>query len=161
MELLGTHKHPVDLTSPVGLGAVPYNKNGSLDVFAKQSQEGGHPRGSNVFPGMEGKVKSYPLSAGRDRKGGDCGHLAMPSAYLVQDRGLAPWRPGAPDQWGQQETAFVYEGDSGIQGPGFFLRAGQVAFIQFRMAFSSRSRASLSGFCGDHPIERSSRGRYL
>jgi hypothetical protein len=31
--------------------------------------------------------------------------------------------------------------------------------IQCRMAFSSRSRARRSGFCGVQPIERRSRGR--
>lgn len=161
MHFLGTHKHLVDQSGPMGLRSVPYNKKWSLDMSADCTQEGNHPRGRDVLSCMKGKVKSYPLAVGRNRQRRNDRHFAMPPAHLVQDRCFAARRPSTLDQRGQHEAAFVYEDDGGIQCAGFFLMRGQVAFIQWRIAFSSRSRASRSGFCGDQPIARKSRGRYL
>lgn len=160
MHFLGARKHQVDQAGPMGLGAIPHNKNAPLDMLAESTQKRNDTRGGNILARMEREVKSYPFKARRNRQRGNGRHFAMPPAYLVQDRGFTPWRPGTPYKRSQQEAAFVYKDDGGVQRPGFFLMRGQSAFIQWRIAFSSLSRASRSGFCGDQPIARKSRGRY-
>ena len=61
--------------------------------------------------------------------------------------------PGSADQRRQQEAALVDKDDVGLQSAGFFKMSGHSTRTQRRMAFSSRSRARRSGFCGLHPME--------
>lgn len=160
MDLAAAREHVIHQVCFMCHRPVPNNNQRLLNLPAEGTQKRGHPRSGDVFTGMEGKVKSYPLTPRRNRNSSDGGNLAMAPAYLVQDGRFAAWSPGALDQRRQEQAAFVNEGDGGVQCAGFFLMSGQVTFSQRRMAFSSRSRASLSGFCGDHPIERKSLGRY-
>ena len=143
----------------MGEGAVPYDEDGLLHLSAKGPQKAGHARGRDVPLGMETKVKSYPLAVWRHRQGRDGGNLPMASAHLVEQWRLSARGPSAPNQRREQEPAFVDKCDIGVQSAGFFLMRGHSTLIQCRMAFSSRSRARRSGFCGLQPIERRSLGR--
>jgi hypothetical protein len=106
---------------------------------------------------VEGKVKSYPHTAGRYGERSYSRNLFMPAPLLNEYRGLAAWRPSPPDQRSHHKPALVDKGDVGVQFAGFFLIRGQSTLIHRWTVASSRSRACLSGFCGLHPIERSTR----
>ena len=142
----------------VGLRAVPNDEKRLLELTAQAPQEPHHPACREVGVGEQGKVKSYPLPARRDRDGRNGGNLLMPSPAVEKNRRSAARSPRPTDQRSHQKAAFVYEYDVGVQSAGFFLRHDQSSLIHFCTAFSSRSRARFSGFCGVHPNERNSRG---
>jgi hypothetical protein len=60
---------------------------------------------------------------------------------MLQDRCLPARRPGADFMWPGAESAFIDQNDGSAFFLGFFLSAGQVAFLHSAMAASLRSRA--------------------
>ena len=153
MELGRAHKHMVNRGGTVGLRPIPYNEEGFLHLAAEGAEKRHYSFCINVFSGIERKVKSYPLTPWRDRQCCDSRNFAMSPTNLMEDGRLSAGSPSAPYQGREQEPAFVYESDGSFQCAGFFLMWGHSTFIQRRMAFSSRSRASRSGFCGVQPRE--------
>ena len=121
MEPGGSIEHSAHQLGTMGKGPVPDDKEGLLKLATQEPQEAGHARGRDVFLGMETKVKSYPLAAGRHRKSRNGGDLAMVSAYLVQKRCPAARSPGASNQRSKQKAAFVDERNIRVQPARFFL----------------------------------------
>lgn len=164
---VGRKELPVELPPPLeetrdhlgamGIGAIPHDDERLLDLSAEVLQEPNHPRCRNVGICVEGKVKSYPHPAGRYGKRSYSRNLLMPAPLLNEYRGLPAWRPSPPDQRSHHKPALVDKNDVGVQFAGFFLIRGQSTLIHRWTATSSRSLACRSGFCGLHPIERSSR----
>jgi len=155
----GSGKYAIDDFGAMGEGSVPDYEQGLLHLAAELPQKAGHAHGSDVLACMERKIKSYPLASWRNREGRDGRDLAVSPSDLAQNWRSAAGCPGASDQRRQEKAALVDERNVGVQASGFFLMCGQSTLIQCRMAFSSRSRARRSGFCGVQPIERRSRGR--
>ncbi len=149
-------EEPGDDLRSVGLRAIPHDEQRLLELSSQVPQEPHHPLGREVRVREQGKVKSYPFPTSRDRECRDCGNLLVPSATVQKDRRPAARSPRPADQWSHQKSALVDEDNIGVQAAGFFLMRGQSCRIHFWTAFSSRSRARFSGFCGLHPIERSS-----
>ena len=90
----------VDHNSAMCKRPVPDNEKMPLNLASEKAEEGKTPWGGDVFPCIEGKVKSYPLAERRDGQGSDCGDLSMPPSYLMQDGGLPLRRPCAANQRG-------------------------------------------------------------
>lgn len=153
MNPLGSFKESGDALGPMRLGAVPDDDERLLQLAHKSAQKAHDPVGRDVGLGIHGKVKSYPLPVRREGQCGDHRDLPMATSLVIEDGGLATRRPGPADQRGQQEAALIDKDDVGLQSAGFFLISGQSTRTQRRMAFSSRSRARRSGFCGLHPME--------
>ena len=149
-------EEPVDDLCSVGLRTIPHDEQRLLKLSAQVPQELHRPAGREVRVREQGKVKSYPPPAWRDGKRRDGGDLLVPSSAVQEDRRLAARSPRPADQGSHQKAALVDKDDVGVQAEGFFLMRGQSTLIHFWTAFSSRSRARFSGFCGLQPIERSS-----
>ena len=158
MQLAAALEEPVDDLGSVGQRAIPNDEKRLLKLRAQASQEPDHSAGREVGVGKEGKVKSYPRPVRRDRERRDGGDLLVPSSTVQKNRRLASRSPRPADQRSHKKATLVDENDIGVQAPGFFLRRGQSSLIHFCTAFSSRSRARFSGFCGLQPNERNSRG---
>ena len=136
---------------------VPDQDKGTAQMARERSKERDQPRGGDVLVGAQREVQPRALAAGRQGQGGDERHLFASPAPLIEDRGLATWRPTAPHDRGQQQAALVDEYQRGVQAPRFFLRRGQSTLTHRWIAASSRSRARRSGFCGLQPRVRSTR----
>lgn len=158
MQLAIALEEPGNDLGPVGLRTVPDDEQRFLELRAQAPQEPHHSACREVGVGQQGKVKSYPLPARRDRERRDGGDLLVPSPAVEKNRRLATRSPCPADQRSHQEAALVEKSNVGIQAAGFFLMRDQSSLIHFCTAFSSRSRARFSGFCGVHPSERNSRG---
>src|SRR5882672_1090879 len=70
----------------------------------------------------------------------------IPVEVELDDRGLAPLRPGAHPGGPFADAGLVDEDDQAAFALGFFLSRGQVRRFQWRTASSSRSMARRSGF---------------
>lgn len=91
------------------------------------------------------KVQTHSAAPGCDRDSGDDGDTVSAIAML-DERGLAPGRPGLPEGRNQQESRLVDENEVGTQPRSVFFRRGQSLRFQRSIASSSRSRARRSGF---------------
>jgi len=150
---VGSLEKPGDALGAMRLGPIPHDDERLLKLAHEATQEAQDPRGRDVGLGIHGKVKSYPLPVRRKGQCGNHRNLPMATPLVIEDGSLATRRPCPADQRGQQEAALVDKDDVGLQSAGFFLISGQSTRTQRRMAFSSRSRARRSGFCGLHPME--------
>jgi hypothetical protein len=72
-------------------------------------------------------AKSHLPPARRNGEGGDHGDFLPGSGALVEDRGLADRRPGAPHRGDQHEAGFVDEDDVGTQPRSVFFNPRPVA----------------------------------
>jgi len=106
---------------------------------------------------MEPEVEMDFLLIWGETQGRNGRDLFITSGALVEDRGFSSRGPGATYQRSHQETAFVNKHQIRIQAEGFFLMRGHCFLSQVFIAFSFRSRARLSGFCGLQPSEPRSR----
>ena len=151
-------EEPIDDFGSMGQRAVPNDDQRFLKLRGQAPQEPHHPGARKVGVREQGKVKPYPPSLSRDCERRDGRNFLVPSPAMQKDRCLASWSPCPTKQGCHHEAALVDEDDVSIQTAGFFLMRDQSSLIHFCTAFSSRSRARFSGFCGVHPNERSSRG---
>jgi len=145
----------VDDLGPMGHGAVADDDERLLELHAEVPQKLNHAASREVGVGEQGKVKSDSLSVRRDCQRRDGRDFLVPSSAVKKNRRFATRSPRPTDQWSHQKAALVDEDDVGLQETGFFLMRDQSSRIHFCTAFSSRSRARFSGFCGVHPMERS------
>ena len=153
MDPIGSLEEAGNALGSMRLGAIPDDEERLLELAHEATQKPQDPSSRDIGLRIHGKVKSYPLPS---RRGGQCSNhrdFPMATPLMVEDGGLTTWCPGPADQGGQQEAALVDKDDVGLQSAGFFLISGHSTRTQRRMAFSSRSRARRSGFCGLHPIE--------
>jgi len=157
LQLAVALEEPVDDFCFMGPRAVPNDEQRLLELRAQIAQELNHPAGCEVGVREQGKVKSYPHPARRDCNRRDGGDLLVPSSTVQKNRRPPARSPRPADQGCHHEAALVDKDDIGVQAAGFFLMRGQSSLIHFCTAFSSRSRARFSGFCGLQPIERSNR----
>jgi hypothetical protein len=157
MNSIGSPEKPGDALSPMCLGPIPHDDERLLKLAHEATQEAQDSIGRDVGLGIHGKVKSYPLPVRWKGQRSNHRDLPMAAPLVIEDGGLTTRRPGPSDQRSQKEAALVNEDDVGLQSAGFFLMSGQSTRTQRRMAFSSRSRARRSGFCGLHPMECRSR----
>lgn len=95
---------------------------------------------------VHGEEQPHPAASRGDGQSCYNRDFFVGPADLLEDGGLAHGRPGATDDGGHHETAFIDKNDVGVQAERFFLRSGQSVLTQRRMARSSRSRAWRSGF---------------
>jgi len=77
-----------------------------------------------------------------------CHRDGLPIEVVLQDRGLASWRPGAAAMRSLTQPAFVDEDNGAALFLGFFLMAGQVFRFHSAIASSFRSSARPTGRCG-------------
>ena len=105
--------------------------------------------------GLEEEPTAAPIPA----KGQGPGHRkAFPVApRVLQERGLAARRPGAPDYRVLRDAAFVLEDEPGALPPGVFFSWGQRRCFHSAIAASLRSRARRPGRCSDQPSARNTR----
>lgn len=143
----------------VDVEIVPDEDDVSTEMAEEVPQEEDHPFGVDIQIGGQGKVKSDPVTPGRDRDDCDDRYLLPVASSLVEDWRLSARCPGSTDQRRQKQPAFVEENEVGVQPPGVFFIRGQSFLTHRRMASSSRSRARRSGFCGLQPRERRRRLR--
>ena len=153
MNSLGSFEESGDALGPMSLGAIPYDDKGLLELAQKPAQKAHNSRSRDVGLRVHGKVKSYPLPVRRAGQRGNHRDLPVATALVIENGGLATWRPSPADQRGQQEAALVDKDDVGLQSAGFFLMSGQSTRTQRRTAFASCSRARRSGFWELHPME--------
>lgn len=156
---LGAGKMSIHELGAVGVGAIPDHEQRLLDLPAEVTEEGSNFDGRDIGIGIEGKIKSYALPAGRHGQSRDDGYLPMGSPGSPKDWGVPAQCPGAPDYGCHHEAALVDKDDVRFQSAGFFLSCGQSSTTQRRIALSLRSRARASGFCGLKPRPRSRRPR--
>src|SRR5260370_11857492 len=93
----------------------------SWDLPKEIAQEEDDLELGNVLP-MEVQVESQVLSSEADSHGGDSRDPVVAVAML-DDGGLGPRRPSAPEGGGHEKTALVQEGPVRPQPLGFFLIA--------------------------------------
>lgn len=157
MEFAAALEKSVDIFGAVSKQSIPKDEQRSLELGSEFFEKPYDLRAGNIGIGVEGKVKSHPLADRGESQGGDHGNLLVRAGLLIEDGGLTSRRPSASEQRSHQDAAFVNKNEMGFQLMGFFLMRGHSFFIQSWMAFSSRSRARLSGLWGLHPRERSRR----
>jgi len=148
----------LDRLASVSEKAIPEDQHRPLDLETQRLEEAEEERSRDVRVRVERKVKSYPLIAWRQSERRDGRHFPMTAGLLIEQRGLAAWRPSPPNERRHHEAGLVDKDQVSVQIAGFFLSRGQSTLTQRRIASSSRSRAMRSGFWGLHPIERSNRG---
>lgn len=159
VQSFGASEVAIHQLGPMGVGTIPNHEQRLLDLPAEVAEEGSNSQSGDVGIGIEGKVKSYPLPAGRHGQSCNDGHLPMGSPGSPEDRGAPAQGPGASDHGCHHEAALVDKDDVRFQSAGFFLSSGQSTATQRRIALSLRSRARASGFCGLKPRPRSRRPR--
>ena len=120
---------------------------------AKVLQEGKHPAGIDIGLGMKPEKQIDVVAAGGDNQGGDRGNFPIGVGPMVEERSLAPRRPGPPHQRHHQKPALIEKNESGSYPRGVFFTFGQTLLIQVRIASSSRSMARRCGFWGLQPRE--------
>jgi len=84
------------------------------------------------------KIEVPESDSGNHRK-------AFPTESLLDDWGLAAWRPRAHPVRARTQAAFVEEDDGASFACGFFLRRGQRSRFQCAIFGSSRSKARREG----------------
>ena len=136
---------------PVGQEPVPYQDRRTLNMSAEMPEEGADRMGVNIGLGMKTEEQLDMVAAGRDDQGGDHGNFPIGIGPVMEERRLAPRRPGPPHQGHHQEAALVEKDQSGAYARGVFFTRGQSALIHDRIASSSRSTARRCGFWGLQP----------
>ena len=133
--------HPV---APVRAQPVPDQHHPLAGVEAPELVQD-RDEGVGVVAGLL-QVKAQPGrgAVGPIAQGGRHGGLLPPEA-VAQDRGVAPWRPGAAHRWDQRDGRFVDKDDPGRFCGGPFLIRGHSWATQRAIASSSRSLARRSG----------------
>lgn len=138
---------------PVGQETVPEDKSVGFDLTAKLVQKGPHMTGIEVRVWEKTEEKVYAISFRRHEQCRYGRNLLVGARSMRQNRRIPSRRPTLPDQGRHQQTAFVYEDDSGSEPCGFFLMRGHCSFIQRLISLSSRSLACRLGFWGVQPRE--------
>lgn len=139
------------VTRPMAGEVIPKDDQGQGQMAQQLAQKVDKQRSSDIFVGMQTKVKGNPVPRGIHTERSEYRNLLVRSSPLPQDGSLSAGSPAAADQRGHQQAALVEEDQKSLQSPGFFLMRGQSRRIQLRMAPSSRSRARRCGFWGLQP----------
>jgi len=144
-----------DRVSLVNGSVVPHEDDWPSKM-PKQVPEKGADLGVLDVLVVEGVVQAETSAAWAHRDRGDDRDSIAPLP-VVEQRRLAPRRPGLAHTRDQEEARLVGEGEVSTQPRGFFLMRGHSCFFQRSIASSFRSRARRSGFWCVKPRAWSSR----
>lgn len=133
------------------VAAIPDDRRGRADQPRQVPKKGAHANGVEARIGRETKQTADAVPTGRNHQGRDDRDFLSRPAALVQDRRLAPRRPRAADERGNQHARLINEDQRGLAARGVFFTTGQRAFTHWAMAASSRSIARRAGCCGLQP----------
>ena len=95
-------------------------------------------------------VEAQVMPPRAHRNSGNDGDLVAPSLAMAKNGSLALRSPGSDHVGDQEEARFIGKDDVRTQPRSVFFIRGQSFRFQRGMAFSSRSSARRSGFCGLH-----------
>jgi len=157
VQMIGTFHKVSRAFGAVGVEAIPEQYAGPLQFEAQVAQEANDLSGADLSLRVKAKVKSHSVSAGGHAQTSQGRYLFQTTPALDQHRRPSPGLPTAAHQRPHQQAAFIEENQPGVQPVRFFLRAGQVCLIHFRISSSSRSTARRAGFWGLQPSEWSKR----
>lgn len=144
-----------DRVSLVNGPVVPHEDNRPSEM-AKQVPEKGTDLGVPDVLGVQGVVQPETPAVRAYRDRGDDRDSIAPLP-VVEQRRLAPQRPGLAHTRDQEEARLIDEDEVSTQPRGFFLMRGHSCFFQRSIASSFRSRARRSGFWCVKPRAWSSR----
>ena len=144
-----------DRVSLVNGSIVPHEDN-RPSKMAKQVPEKGADLGVPDVLGVQGVVQAETSATRAHRDRGDDRDAIAPLP-VVEQRRVAPQRPGLAHTRDQEETRLIDEDEVSTQPRGFFLMRGHSCFFQCSIASSLRSRARRSGFWCVKPRAWSSR----
>ena len=153
---LGREEH-LDNAGAVRLQPIPDQDPGRAELTVELAEERADGDGVEIGMWMESEIKLHSIARGRHTEGGNDRDLLVRPSPLLEDGRDAARMPGPSYQRRHQKARLVDEDEIGAQARGVFFTRGQSVLAHCLMAASSRSTARRVGFCGLHPMPRSSR----
>lgn len=133
----------------MNVAVVPHDDDRTAEMPQQIAEKRTGVRRAEILA-MQLEIESVVAAAGAQREPGDDRNAIM-FLPVVQDRRLAPGRPGAAHGRDQEEARLVDENEVGTQPRGVFFTRGHSRAFHSAIAASSRWSARRSGFCGVQP----------
>lgn len=147
----------LDDAGTVCLQPIPDQDPWRVQLTVELAEERADGDGVEIGMRVEPEIKLHSIARWRHTQRGNDRDLLVRPRTLFEDRCDAARMPGTSYQRRHQQARFVDEHEISSQARGVFFTRGQSLLAHRLIAASSRSTARRVGFCGLHPMPRSSR----